>query len=449
MGGSTFLPVLLQKLCELATATSSRRSSRITRRIRGLIQFSTAFLSACAGFNLLNKNHTVPRAEAKTKGRVPRNEENSAQDLTNSSAPPLPDLAGRTMDLTIFTLIRATDVLACAAWSIWSRKRKADNLWTKVESSIPGLADAGVFATSAAVVMWAWFYLPEKLPRTYERWIGEMAKVDVRLIEALRRARRGIFVYGKDTGQAPLLRSMCRDFGWPEQWGDPKKTTPIPCEMVHMGCGPNCELHALSRFARTFKVACATYIPLQLIFRLRRIRDPVVLRRAVSEGARSSAFLAVFVSLFYYAVCLARTRLGPRLFDRKSVTPQMWDSGLCVGAGCLLCGWSVLVEQPRKRQELALFVAPRAAATVLPRLYDKKVCRSFGWSRPWIFACLASQFLPWYGAVESIHGNSKILHITGANLKSSVLNCSFYTVNALHLHSALPFSLPLCVKNLA
>ncbi|EPS28278.1 hypothetical protein PDE_03224 [Penicillium oxalicum 114-2] len=296
----------------------------------------------------------------------------TAQDLTNSSAPPLPDLAGRTMDLTIFTLIRATDVLACAAWSIWSRKRKADNLWTKVESSIPGLADAGVFATSAAVVMWAWFYLPEKLPRTYERWIGEMAKVDVRLIEALRRARRGIFVYGKDTGQAPLLRSMSRDFGWPEQWGDPKKTTPIPCEMVHMGCGPNCELHALSRFARTFKVACATYIPLQLIFRLRRIRDPVVLRRAVSEGARSSAFLAAFVSLFYYAVCLARTRLGPRLFDRKSVTPQMWDSGLCVGAGCLLCGWSVLVEQPRKRQELALFVAPRAAATVLPRLYDKK-----------------------------------------------------------------------------
>ncbi|GLI75693.1 hypothetical protein PoHVEF18_003955 [Penicillium ochrochloron] len=258
------------------------------------------------------------------------------------------------------------------AWSRWVRRRRAQNRWTIIESYVPGLADAGVFATSAAVVMWAWFYLPERLPRTYEKWIGEVAKVDTRLIEALRRARRGTFIYGKDTGQAPLLESMCRDFGWPEIWGDPSKTIPIPCEMVHMGCGPNCEIHAVSRFARTFKIACATYIPLQIVLRLRRMREPAVLRRAISEGAQSSAFLATFVSLFYYAVCLARTRIGPKVFDAKTVTPLMWDSGLCVGAGCLMCGWSVLVEQARKRQELALFVAPRAAATVLPRLYEKK-----------------------------------------------------------------------------
>lgn len=299
-----------------------------------------------------------------------------ANELANALERPHPELVGRTMDLTIFTVTRAMDVVACMAWSHWARRRKAQNRWTIVESYVPGLADAGVFAMSAAVVMWAWFYLPERLPRTYEKWIEEVAKVDTRLIEALRRARRGKFVYGKDTGQAPLLESMCRDFGWPEVWGDPSKTIPIPCEMVHMGCGPNCEIHAVSRFARTFKIACATYIPLQIVFRLRKMKDRAVLRRAISEGAQSSAFLATFVSLFYYAVCLARTRIGPKVFDQKTVTPLMWDSGLCVGAGCLMCGWSVLVEQARKRQELALFVAPRAVATVLPRLYEKKVCSS-------------------------------------------------------------------------
>jgi hypothetical protein len=96
-------------------------------------------------------------------------------------------------------------------------------------------------------------------------------------------------------------------------------------------------------------------------------------RRAVSDALRSSAFLASFVSLFYYSVCLARTRIGPKVIPGEMVTPLMWDSGLCVGAGCLMCGWSVLVESPSKRQELALFVAPRAAATVLPRFYEKKV----------------------------------------------------------------------------
>jgi hypothetical protein len=36
---------------------------------------------------------------------------------------------------------------------------------------------------------------------------------------------------------------------------------------------------------------------------------------------------------------------------KTAVTPMMWDSGLCVGAGCLMCGWSILVEKTRKRQE--------------------------------------------------------------------------------------------------
>jgi hypothetical protein len=235
------------------------------------------------------------------------------------------------------------------------------------------LADTGLFAASSAVVMWAWFYLPERLPRSYAKWIGEVAKVDIRLIEALRRVRRGIFVYGKETGQAPLLESMCEDYNWPTKWGDPSKTIPIPCEMVHMGCGPNCEKHAAWRFARTFKFACATYIPLQVVFRLRSMKTMSSLWRALADALRSSAFLASFVSIFYYSVCLARTRIGPKIFSRETVTPQMWDSGLCVGAGCLMCGWSILVESARKRQEIALFVAPRAAATVLPRYYDKKV----------------------------------------------------------------------------
>ena len=50
----------------------------------------------------------------------------------------------------------------------------------------------------------------------------------------------------------------------------------------------------------------------------------------------------------------------------------MWDSGLCVGTGCVLCGWSILIEAERRREELALFVMPRALGTLLPREYDAK-----------------------------------------------------------------------------
>ncbi|KAL2872740.1 uncharacterized protein BJX67DRAFT_17035 [Aspergillus lucknowensis] len=373
VGGSTLLPVLvlrgLQILCRRFGADPKRLSSRGASQ---LIQFTAAFISAWFSFQILNRK---PLSLQGLYGEA--REENALNPSLYQRRNMLhqhtrPQFAGRTMDLTLFTFTRALDSIACVSWA-WSRqKRKHDPRWSRVDSIIPRLGDSAVFAASAAVVMWAWFYVPERLPRSYRKWIGDVAKVDERLIEALRRARRSVFVYGKDTGQASLLESMCKDFGWPMEWGNPAKTIPIPCEMVHMGCGPSCEKHAISRFVTTFKFACATYIPLQIAFRFRSIKSMASLRRAVSDALRSSSFLASFVTIFYYSVCLARTRLGPRIFDKKTVSPQMWDSGLCVGAGCVMCGWSILVEHAKKRQEIALFVAPRAAATVLPRFYDKK-----------------------------------------------------------------------------
>ncbi len=165
---------------------------------------------------------------------------------------------------------------------------------------------------------------------------------------------------------------MCKDYNWPLDWGDPAKVMPIPCEMVHMGAGPSCHWHAIVRFAKAFKFAMAMYLPLQLLLRATH-PSLAALKKACKEAVRSSTFLGAFIALFYYGVCLSRTRLGPKILSKNTVTPMMWDSGLCVGAGCLLCGWSVLAEVEKRRQELALFVAPRAAATAFPRRYPKQV----------------------------------------------------------------------------
>lgn len=238
--------------------------------------------------------------------------------------------------------------------------------------------------------MWAWFYHPTKLPRSYHKWISTAASVDARLITALQRCRRHELRYGEEEGKGeegtaghapPLLQSMCADYGWPLQWGDPAKAIPFPCEMVHMGTGPSCEYHALSRFARSFKWAMATYLPLNLLILTKR-RDVRAVLIAVRNAARSSAFLGAFIALFYYGVCLARTRVGPRALGAGGVhnkkdpkeearIRQHIDSGVCVGAGCFLCGWSILIEKPGRVMNIALFVAPRALATLLPRRYPR------------------------------------------------------------------------------
>lgn len=253
------------------------------------------------------------------------------------------------------------------------------------------LTDPMVFAASCGLIMWSWFYHPDRLPPSYNKWITSAASVDLRLIEALRRCRSGVIRYGTDTGQAPLLGSMCADYKLPEEWGNPATAIPFPCDIVHMGCGSSCEYHALSRFCRAWKWSIFTYLPLALAMRLRN-PNPKNLVRAVLSASRSSAFLGAFITLFYYGVCLGRTRLGPRLLGRDTNCRQRIDGGVCVASGCFLCGWSVLIETASRRKDMALFVAPRAMATVLPRQYPaEKQWRetlAFAASTAVVFTCI-------------------------------------------------------------
>jgi hypothetical protein len=279
--------------------------------------------------------------------------------------------AGRTIDLTLFAATRAVDILVGELWDRRRTRRTDARKWTKAEAAISALVDPSIFASSCALIMWCWIYLPERLPRAYNKWIAGAAAVDSRLITALNRCRWGELIYGQDTGQAPLLKSMCADYNWPEIWGDPAKTIPIPCEMVHMGTGKSCEYHAFRRFLKGFLMAGGMYGPLNLALQFRN-PSKETMKRALISSIRSSAFLGSFIALFYYGVCLARTRVGPHIMGSDVQSRQIIDSGICIGSGCMLCGWSLLLEDKGRRKDIALFVAPRALATLLPRRYEMK-----------------------------------------------------------------------------
>jgi hypothetical protein len=295
----------------------------------------------------------------------------SGPDASDKAAFKSTRFAGRTMDLTLFAATRAVDVLVGEMWDRRKTRRIAAQKWTKAEAAISSLADSTIFASSCALIMWCWIYLPERLPRAYNKWIASAAAVDARLITALNRCRWGELIYGQDTGQAPMLQSMCADYNWPEIWGDPAKTVPIPCEMVHMGTGKSCEYHAFCRFLKGFLMAGGMYGPLNVALQL---RNPSMegMKKALISSARSSAFLGSFIALFYYGVCLARTRVGPHVLGTDFKSRQMIDSGICIGSGCMICGWSLLLENQGRRKDIALFVAPRALATLLPRRYEMK-----------------------------------------------------------------------------
>ncbi|PHH77879.1 hypothetical protein CDD80_101 [Ophiocordyceps camponoti-rufipedis] len=280
--------------------------------------------------------------------------------------------AGRTLDLTLFAVTQALDVIIGEVWSRRKGRRVATGRWNRLDGFISRMTDPLSFIVSCAFIMWAWFYAPESLPTSYRKWITSAAHIDIRLIEALRRCRTGQLRYGVDTGQAPLLGSMCSDYGLPPEWGDPAQSIPFPCDVVHMGRGPSCEYHALVRFVNSWIWSMYTYVPLAAALQLRRPcrKSPL---RALTSASRSSAFLATFITLFYYGVCLGRSRLGPRLLGRQVWVRDWLDGGLCVANGCFLCGWSVLLETASRRKDMALFTAPRAMATLLPRRYPLRL----------------------------------------------------------------------------
>ncbi|QSZ33348.1 hypothetical protein DSL72_002936 [Monilinia vaccinii-corymbosi] len=278
--------------------------------------------------------------------------------------------AGRTLDLTLFAFTRALDCMIGELWATYKIRRRNSGRWSRLDNSISSLSDPALFASSCALIMWAFIYMPARLPSAYNKWIKSAAQVDSRLLKALRYCRYGELKYGVDTGQASLLGDMCKDYGLPYEYGDPTQSIPFPCELVHMGSGPNCEFHALSRFYKSFFWSASMYLPLNLALFLRNPKSSKhTLIHSLQSSARSSAFLSTFVTLFYYGICLTRTRIGPHLFGTSAHACQAIDSGYAIGAGCWICGWSVLMERPKRRTEMGLFVAPRALAILLPRRY--------------------------------------------------------------------------------
>ncbi|EFX06560.1 integral membrane protein [Grosmannia clavigera kw1407] len=393
VGGGTLLEVPFDKLL-------SRWPTGLSRLARArLARCLASFVSGYCSIQLLQGRETTDERERKTSDDGSKAREPATEPTKT---------AGRTLDLTLFAATGAADVLVGSLWARWRGRRSASQSrrrWTRTEALVGAAIDPALFALSSALVMWTWIYEPWRLPRSYDRWITAAAAVDGRLIEALRRCRRGSLRYGEqadrpDNDQSCLLQEMCRDYGWPPVWGDPAFTMPFPCDMVHMGCGPSCERHAVVRLWRSWRWALATYLPLSLTLLLRPVRGAggaaarprALLRRlvrALLAAARSSAFLAAFVSLFFYGVCLARVRIGPRLLGRSAAACQAIDGGLCTAAGCALCGWSILLERPGRRRDIALFVAPRALATLLPRRYHHR----YLWRESLLFAASSAVVL--------------------------------------------------------
>lgn len=210
-----------------------------------------------------------------------------------------------TLDLTLFALVRATDVLVRGIYE-WSAITKGR--WGSVASVIGQNADTLLFGLSCWRIMHCWFYLPERLPASYNKWILTLARMDPKLLQLLQYARAGEYVYGQKPNAEVLkmCQAIAASAGSETRFVNPELIKRLDCTFVHgkIGAG-SCEANAIKRWIAAFRDCLFIYLPVhlvpQLLFNLGRITQSPLssLLHILLAASRSSAFLATFVASIY------------------------------------------------------------------------------------------------------------------------------------------------------
>lgn len=325
-----------------------------------------------------------------------------------------------TFGFTLFFFCRATDAIIQHFLSVESARKTnlssiSANRWKPAEPSVGASVegdskakkwhqstaawlDAVMFWACSARIMWCFFYQPHRLPPSYVKWISSLANLDKRLLKTLRLIHSRELVYGRSSTYSHLLTSYAEDRGYPSSWGDlqvlpacggadadvvwkalgvPGRSGVggLPCEFLHSsittrwGLDNSCLTNVGVRFCLAFIEAMTLYLPVHFL-PLLLTRPSSILQRhraipAILAAIRSATFLSTFLSSYFLAACFTRTLVLAKLFPW--IPHDVWDGPYgSVLAGSFTCGWSILIENTRRRGEMALYVLPRAVKASLP-----------------------------------------------------------------------------------
>eukprot|EP00039_Didymoeca_costata_P000357 m.45226 g.45226 ORF g.45226 m.45226 type:complete len:436 (-) comp10217_c0_seq2:122-1429(-) len=232
-----------------------------------------------------------------------------------------------------------------------------------------------IFTLSCYEIMKAWFYHPNTLPKEYVAWITSMSKTDQRLLRALRLMREEKAKIGEPF-EGDFLQSYCQDNGQAREYGDPERGK-MPCDRgfhYPLSCYGNASL----RFRRAAQLTIPLYLFVhtlpRILFLRKTLRDPVkALKSILTSTTRSSLFLTTFITSIWMSVCAVRhirtwylkfnPSTDPAELDKYFDPRETWGPLL----GCFVCGLCILFETQPRRYPLALYVLPRALASVYHR----------------------------------------------------------------------------------
>ncbi|WVO12586.1 hypothetical protein L204_100191 [Cryptococcus depauperatus] len=228
--------------------------------------------------------------------------------------------------------------------------------------------DLIVFGACCGQIMFAFLMSPETIPKEYYSWIRSASRVPEFAIQANRSLVRNNII-DENMAQKALDYKLITPSNRRQlkvvlqQIRDGAKLTSVPCEMVHPWCNSCLETN-FRRFFAVYRFMLPVYsalhlIPMLVLRRHHFKRDPLgMLRRAGWGITRSCSFLGMFVTIYQTLFC-ARVQIlqhqhgTQKLRDLLKKKQVFWAMGFTT---CL----SLLLEEKKRRAELAMYVLPKA-----------------------------------------------------------------------------------------
>lgn len=246
------------------------------------------------------------------------------------------------------------------------------NYWSKQFGiSIP-YGDVMVFSLCCGQILYGFLLSPDTIPRSYRAWIQRASKVPAAGVSMNHDlVRKGTFKLADikelidwertTPGNREQLIAQLEAATTKGDFGPPFAT----CAAVHPFFD-SCKSVPLDRFLTVSAWMAPIYgalhfIPMLLFKRSEFAKHPLkMLKRSAYGTARSSAFLGVFVMIYQTYFCIKHNLwLSPRL---KWIPPHIRVALISRASwwlGGLLSGFSLFVEERRRRGELAMYVLPR------------------------------------------------------------------------------------------
>ena len=238
----------------------------------------------------------------------------------------------------------------------------AKSLRGALESFVGAHGDVLMFALSSAQVMYAYVMRPETLDPGFWNFIVRAGPIDKETLGAVRAQCNGSPVDLRHLAQYAVPGKD------PKGWTTGERLPCVPCVIMHRDTGcAMCASHAVAASADTFRKCFPFYLSIHLVpfcvlNAAKALRNPVgTVTTATGATIRSTTFISAFVGSYMASICGLRWLRGG-----KEHRAAYYAAGIVAGS-------MLFIEKKSRRGELALYLLPRAADSLVATMAVKRL----------------------------------------------------------------------------